>query len=210
MVSLVQTPARTYDRVIQQCVEPVAPDRGEARVHYINKLIELLPRGAAVLETGCGWGLPMTARLAQHFTVTGVDDTAENIEMARRFVPNARLIHTDLERLMLPAASFDAVVALSLLTRLPDDELTAALHAIARWLRPGGLFVAALRSQSAERQIEANWLGEPFALRFFDGAARQHLVEQAGLWIIDVEAETTAAAGQPFPYLWVMARKGRL
>jgi trans-aconitate methyltransferase len=58
-------------------------------------LLERLPSGADLLDLGCGAGLPTTARLAQRFTVTGVDISPRQIERARINVPDATFINAD-------------------------------------------------------------------------------------------------------------------
>ena len=60
---------RGYDR----CAAAYAEARkGEAHPE-LNLLSERLADGAAVLDIGCGAGVPVTRSLARSFTVTGVD-----------------------------------------------------------------------------------------------------------------------------------------
>jgi cyclopropane fatty-acyl-phospholipid synthase-like methyltransferase len=57
------------------------------------KLLELLPARARVLDLGCGSGIPATRALvdAGH-AVVGVDVSREQVERARRNVPEAEIV----------------------------------------------------------------------------------------------------------------------
>src|SRR6202020_2860717 len=69
-------------------------------------------------------------------TLIGVDLVPEGLLKAHVLVPRARLLHADVCRLPLAAASVDAIVSANLLEHVPDDVL--ALHEAARIVRPGG------------------------------------------------------------------------
>jgi SAM-dependent methyltransferase len=102
-------------------------------------------RGADVLDLACGQGIAARA-LARGgaATVTGVDVTAEMIEAARRYESaeplGIRYLIDDAQALTtLHAGSFDLVTCQLGLMDIPD--MTAALTAAARVLRPGGSLV---------------------------------------------------------------------
>src|SRR5947209_4782708 len=125
--------ARGYDRIAERYAgwardevdDPVAPV-------YLGPLIDRLPPGAAVLDLGCGGGQRL-GQLAQHFTVTGVDISREQVRRAQQAVPKARVLLGDMTRLVFPPSSFDAVTAFYALTHLPHGEFPALLVRIARW-----------------------------------------------------------------------------
>src|SRR5436190_21233252 len=79
----------------------------------LEELARKLPAGAAVLDLGCGAGVPVTRFLAEKgFAVTGVDISARQLELAREQVPNANVtfIKVDMTALDFPPQTFDAVV----------------------------------------------------------------------------------------------------
>jgi ubiquinone/menaquinone biosynthesis C-methylase UbiE len=78
-------------------------------VLLLQELVSRLPRGAKVLDAGCGAGVPVTKILSQLFDITGVDFAQAQIEMARQLVPNATFFCHDIVDLDLPDSSFDAV-----------------------------------------------------------------------------------------------------
>src|SRR5690348_1787636 len=106
-----QIVAQGFDIIAECYVEWSRHTRVEERERYTSLIVDRLPQGAYVLDLGCGMGVPTTATLAQHFTVTGVDISAHQIELARQKVPQATFIQSDISLLDFPSHSFDAVVA---------------------------------------------------------------------------------------------------
>jgi SAM-dependent methyltransferase len=105
---------------------------------WLTALCERLPAGAAVLDLGCGNGIPVARRLAAAgHKVIGVDFSRVQLRRARRLVPAATFVQADIATLTVPAASFDAVMRLYALFHLPLEEQPQLLGRIAGWLRPG-------------------------------------------------------------------------
>jgi SAM-dependent methyltransferase len=63
-----------------------------------------------VLDVGCGAGLLTAALVQAGFEVTGIDNSAELVEIARATVPGARLIYTSVYDAEIPPC--EAIVAL--------------------------------------------------------------------------------------------------
>lgn len=114
---------------------------GGAGVDARDVVLEVLrPRGPkTLLEVGCGWG-ELAQRMAAELEcpVVAIDQSARMVELAVERGVDARV--GDVQRLDLPDAAFDAVVAAWMLYHVPD--LDTALRECARVLRPGGVFVA--------------------------------------------------------------------
>src|SRR6266545_2796778 len=136
--------AQGYDRIADRYTMWAQRVRAEERARYTQLLYETLPGSATLLELGCGAGLPTTHALAQHFRVTGVDISAQQLARAKRYVPTAHFIQADMTCLTFTRARFDAVIAFYSLMHIPRQEYTALFRAIASWVRPGGWFLATL------------------------------------------------------------------
>jgi SAM-dependent methyltransferase len=113
-----------------------AEARGEA-------LAERLPRGGTTLEIGCGTGGLLVAAARSGRSIVGIDIASRWLVVARRRLAD-RGLHVPLaaaeaERLPWPDATFDAVVADSVLEHL--DDPARALREWRRVLRPGGVLV---------------------------------------------------------------------
>jgi SAM-dependent methyltransferase len=80
---------------------------------WLALLRERVPAGGAVLDLGCGCGVPLARDLAASgYEVTGVDLSEVQVERARQLVPAASFLRADATQVRFPSSSFDAVVSL--------------------------------------------------------------------------------------------------
>ena len=177
----------------------------------LEEVVRTLPPGAAVLDLGCGAGVPVTRWLADHgFAVTGVDFTARQLELARRLVPAANLVKADMIEVDFPPGSFDAAVAFYSIIHVPRTEHPALLGKIHRWLRPGGAFLAtwALGAWEGEEEDWEGW-GAPMRWSHHGEEANLKMVREAGFEVASAEARTGKGTGDSEEtWLWVLARRG--
>jgi phosphatidylethanolamine/phosphatidyl-N-methylethanolamine N-methyltransferase len=102
---------------------------------------EVAARGGEALEVGVGTGLSLPLYHGQA-RVTGIDYSADMLAKARSRVQAERLTHVvslrrmDARSLGFADASFDTVVAMFLMSVVPDPE--QVLSEMARVCRPGG------------------------------------------------------------------------
>jgi SAM-dependent methyltransferase len=126
---------------------------------WLTDLLGRLTPGSRVVDLGCGVGLPTAATLAEAgHRVTGVDFSEVQIRRARDLVPGAEFVCADATGIDFPAGSLDAVVSFYMFIHLPLDEQPPLLARIARWLRPGGVFLATM-GHGAWTGTDENWLG---------------------------------------------------
>jgi cyclopropane fatty-acyl-phospholipid synthase-like methyltransferase len=196
-----------YDRVAKAYLSSKDAE-DPATLAALEELERELPPGAAVLDLGCGAGVPVTRWLAQRFAVTGVDLSAKQLEMARRLVPAARLLKADMTDLSFAPETFDAVVALHSIIHVPRAEHSALLGNIHRWLKPGGGFLAtwALGEWEGEESDWEGW-GAPMRWSHHDGETSLGLLRGAGFAIESAEVRPTRGARGEESWLWVLARK---
>jgi SAM-dependent methyltransferase len=125
---------------------------------WLDVLEERVDPGSSILDLGCGCGIPVARRLAQHYAVTGIDLSPVQIDRARDLVPNATFVCADMTTLRFPNESFGAITCLFALIHLPLVDQPTLLRNVAQWLRPGGLFMATVGHQ-AWTGLEKDWLG---------------------------------------------------
>jgi len=102
-------------------------------------------RGKKVLDAGCGEGRFCRMLAARGAQTTGIDPTAELIELAQKDHPCGRYVQCGAEALPFEDGSFD--LAVSYLTLIDIDDYETAIKEMARVLRPGGrLAIANLNS----------------------------------------------------------------
>jgi SAM-dependent methyltransferase len=158
--------------------------RKEGQLAAGEWLIERLRLGARVLDVGCGTGVPTARQLADAgCDVTGIDISAEILEVARREVSAAtflRLDVTDGLDLDLQRGGFDAVVAFFSLLTLPCTEIPAVLRRLYDLLAPGGYFLLSTFDTDL-RDIPIR----PGAIDY-PGAELRALVSEAGFEVLDL------------------------
>jgi 2-polyprenyl-3-methyl-5-hydroxy-6-metoxy-1,4-benzoquinol methylase len=154
---------------------------------WIAALRGRLPAGGAVLDLGCGCGVPVARSLtAEGHGVTGVDLSEVQIRRARELVPEGSFICADAVTVDLPVASFDAVVCLYALIHIPLAEQPSLLARITRWLRPGG-WLLATTGHRTWTGTEPDWLGSGAAMWWShaDTATYRSWISRAGLTVVD-------------------------
>jgi SAM-dependent methyltransferase len=182
-------------------------------VAYREAYLELidLPRAATVLDLGCGTGVVARAIAARDGftgTVTGIDlsddfiATAETFAAADGVSDRVQFAVGDAHQLDFRAASFDTVIAHTLVSHVRDP--LAVLAEAARVVRPGG-YVAVFDGdyasltfgcsdprlgEAVEPALQATIMSSPRVMREIP-----RLLPKAGLRLIATQAHVYAEAG---------------
>jgi cyclopropane fatty-acyl-phospholipid synthase-like methyltransferase len=199
-------------RIVAAGYDSVA-DRYEAlereewpRLRRLRKLLELLPEGSAVLDVGCGNGLPSLAAIAERHRATAIDVSAVQADRARRNVPAATVLHGDALEAVFPDASFDAIVSFYAVEHMPrrrHPELFARFFA---WLRPNGLLLFTIEAREAHDTV-GEWLGEPMFFSQFSPQETLELLRAAGFEVVSTDLESQLEGENEVEYAWVLARR---
>jgi SAM-dependent methyltransferase len=89
---------------------------------WLERFVGLLPRGAAVLDIGCGAGAPIASFLLDAgCRVTGIDSSPTMIELCRARHPHSQWLVADMRTLAL-GRSFQGVVAWDSFFHLARDD----------------------------------------------------------------------------------------
>lgn len=101
-----------------------------------------LPRGSAILDLGCGHGVPVSEALTDGgFSVYGVDASPKMIAAFRERFPEAHAECSGVEDSKFFNRRFDGVVAWGFLFLLPADLQAMVIAKVGRVLRSGGKFL---------------------------------------------------------------------
>jgi ubiquinone/menaquinone biosynthesis C-methylase UbiE len=164
---------RPIDSALHPFLEPSTdpeyrPFPDEGRRNFMQEFLEVpamiralaLPKGARILEVGCGRGiaLPALARVLEPIRLVGVDIDRELLGLAgARLIAtgvSAELRRADVRALPFLDCSFDLVIDFG--TCYHIAWAARALAEIARVLAPGGLFVEETRvSQLLSHPVRA-------------------------------------------------------
>ncbi len=198
-----------YDRMAGRYLATKDPEDPLA-LGALEDLASLIPSEAAVLDLGCGAGVPVTRWLADRgFAVTGVDVSAKQLELARTYVPDGTFLKADMTEVVFGPETFDAVVAFHSIIHVPRTEHPTLLESIHRWLKPGGALLATLTVADYEGRDE-NWegWGAPMVWSHYDRNANVAMLREACFEMRYAEPRTGGGTGDDTEtWLWVLARK---
>jgi SAM-dependent methyltransferase len=193
--------ARGYDRIADAYMEKFGAST--VRSSKLDELVVGMAVGATVLDLGCGAGLPVARRLTENgFVVTGVDGSEVQIKRAAANVPGGRFIHSDMMSVDFRDESFDAVCAFYSISHVPRSEHSVLFQSIARWLRPGGRFLASFGT--LEGDWSKDWLGAPMYFSHHDPDETLALLAAAGF--LSDNVERVEQDSEPTEFLWFTGR----
>ena len=137
----------------------------ELRLDYIDGRCEL--SGKMVLDVGCGGGLLCEAMTARGARVSGIDMSAEALEVARLHAQESgvEISYRQETAEALAArspASFDVVVCMEMLEHVPEPA--SVVSACAVLLRPGGTLILSTLNRNPKSYLMAI-VGAEYLLR---------------------------------------------
>jgi SAM-dependent methyltransferase len=185
--------AEAYDRVAEAWLAARQAGTRSPSARVLDAFAAPLPAGAAVLDLGCGGGVPVARDLvARGFRVTGLDASGAMIDHARRAVPQATFVRGDM-RTADPGGSFDGIVAWDSVFHVPRAEQAGLFRRLGGWLRPGGRLLISLGGSDGE--FVAEMLGEALFFAAHEPAAARAALEAAGLAIETWEVDDPSSRG---------------
>ena len=129
-----------YESVAAEFLAGRGSGRGSGvGANAVRKWARTLPRGASVIDLGCGPGLPITEILvSEGLDVFAVDAAPTLVQAFRRNLPNTRVACEAVQESRFFDRTFDAVLAWGLIFLLSAEEQRRLIARIANILRPGG------------------------------------------------------------------------
>ena len=198
--------AAGYDAMVDTWEAWKARIADDPRDEWCDELLTRLPRGARVVELGCGGGTRETRRLAERFRLTGIDLSAEQLRRARKRVPGAEFVHADVTELELPAGTVDAFASFYVLNHVPRELLAGVFARVHRALVPGGLFLTALGASDLPGWTGV-WLGERTYFSGFKPTTNRRLLADAGFELLRDELVTIREPEGDATFHWVLATR---
>lgn len=168
---------------------------------WLDRFLLGVPKGAPVLDLGCGAGEPIARYLHDHgHPITGVDGSEAMIALCRTRFPRERWIAADMRRVALDTM-FGGIVAWDSLFHLPADDQLALIERLAPWLSPGG---ALLFNTGPARGIAMGCqFGEEIHHASADPPEYRAVFARAGLFELTYRPEDAATGGRS---VWLVRR----
>ncbi len=105
----------------------------------LRRFVEMLPRGARVLDYGCGIGRELAWMRRQGCVVEGLDGTPEFVRAARRQCPGVAVRLARFETVRMARGRYDGIWCNAALMHVPPAELRRQLRRLRQALRPAGV-----------------------------------------------------------------------
>ncbi len=195
-----------YDAMIDTWESWKGRITNDPRAEWCGELLTRLPKGAGVVELGCGGGTPETALLAERFRLTGVDLSEAQLSRARERVPGAEFVRTDFTEAGFEPGSVDAVAAFYSFNHVPRDLLAPLYARIHSWLVPGGLFLTALGTGDSDGWV-GEWLGVQMYFSSFPPETNSRMLAETGFELLRDEVVTITEPEGDGTFQWVLTRR---
>ena len=119
---------------------------------------QMLPKGAKILDAGCGSGRDTQFFINQGFRVVAIDASLKMVN-ATKEMTGADCRHMSFENLNLEE-TFDAIWACASLLHVRREKLTAVLDKFANILLPSGLLYASFKLGTEERLVGMRYFND--------------------------------------------------
>ena len=193
--------------------------RGQSYVdrvlEYVDKILDSLVSGTKVLDLGCGTGNPIARYIAQRgYRVIGVDQSEKMLEIARRVVPDAEFIHSDMIEIEF-ADKFGAAVAWDSIFHVERKYHSAIYRKLANCLEPGGRLLLSVGGSDVDSSeaspsddlgtegFTSEMFGHTFFYSGYEPKVARKLLEAEGFEIELWEVDDPSSRG----HIAVVARK---
>jgi len=183
--------ARTLE-IYQRNVDAYLAQWGTRRYRVpplLSELTRALPRGARVLDLGCGPAQDTRHLASRGFQAVGLDAVFAFLAWARHNDRTTHLVCGDMRHPPFRAGSFDATWAAASLIHLQRRTLRQALDELRVIVTPGGRLAATFVHGATSGVLPRGWLPGRYVSRWTK-AALTTVVKRAG-W--EVEALTTVS-----------------
>jgi cyclopropane fatty-acyl-phospholipid synthase-like methyltransferase len=179
---------RTYDKIAETYAATREAFNNDG---YLEKFASLLPQGASVLDLGCGSGVPIDSFLVGNgFSVTGLDISEKQIELAKQKVPRATYLVKDMSDLQLSEYHVDAIISFYAIFHVPRETHGDLLKKLNSFLKPNGLLLVTMASTEWEG-LENDFHGEPMFESHYGPEKNVELIRAAGFAVLSNEIDTT-------------------
>jgi ubiquinone/menaquinone biosynthesis C-methylase UbiE len=157
----------------------------------INKFSSLLPKGARVLDEGCGSGRDSEALYKKGFDVVGLDASRKVVEFAKSKFPKISFVKGDIRDLPFTGESFHGVWSHAVLLHMETPrDVKKSLSEAYRVLKHNGvlhLFTKMYLGGKKTEVLKSYFFKEPRYFRYFKIEELSNLIIGAGFSNLEIE-----------------------
>ncbi|MGC9400130.1 MAG: class I SAM-dependent methyltransferase [Anaerolineae bacterium] len=169
---------RTYDRIAARyAARDVYPMTQE-----LTAFLAHVPQGGRIVDVGCGSGVYARMMITRGYRVLALDLSGGMLVQARAQGLRV-LVHADMRRLPLAAASVEGCFLSASLLHLPRSEAPRALHEVRRVLRRDGVAYISVKAGDGDAWVSTPEGGVRYFV-YYRPAALDRLLQTAGFTIL--------------------------
>lgn len=170
---------------------------------WLDRFCDRLPVGAAVLDIGCGSGLPIARELIRRgFDVTGVDGTPTMLALFRRNLPDASAHLVDM-RLLALGRRFAGLLAWDSFFHLSPEDQRAMFSRFEAHAAPRAVLM--FTSGDSEGRAIGELEGDPLYHGSLGPEEYRFLLDAIGFEVIDHVVKDPTCG---FRTVWLAQRRG--
>lgn len=194
------------EKLVEQGYDRIAKKYHAMRRQFRHKkelaeFMLLLPKGANILDAGCGAGVPVAKALAKHgFKVTGIDISAQMLALARKNVPAGKFLKKDMARLDFKDNSFDGIVSFYAIIHVPRGKHSKIFLGFHRLLKKNGVMFVCMGPDEWEATEE--YKGTQMFWSHYAPKKSLQIIKDSGFEIIS--GRLLKRGGET--HYWVLAR----
>lgn len=174
----------TPSEIYQRHADAWSRDRGERLVEkvWLDRFLALLPREAAVLDLGCGSGVPVARYLIERgCRVTGVDAASAMIAMCADWFPEQEWHVADMRTLAL-SCTFDGIISWDSFFHLSQADQRRMFPIFKRYAASGAALMFTSGPSAGEQM--GTLRGEPLYHASLDSAEYRQLLDENGFDVV--------------------------
>ncbi len=174
-----------------------------------QKFIARLPRGAKIIDIGCGPGRDAKVFSSFGFEVTGVDFSAKMIELARQNASCCSFHVMDIEKLAFASESFHGVWANCALLHVPKQNIPSVLDKMRIILKSKGVLYLSVKQSHIDESFGADdrYGGLEKYWSFYEPGELVELLSKAKFQVVDVEIANKRSDYHTHPIIKIFAEK---
>ncbi|WP_316839354.1 class I SAM-dependent methyltransferase [Pedobacter gandavensis] len=116
-------------------------DQGLIEKPYLDQLMDRIGPTGSILDLGCGTGMPMMSYLLERgMTTTGVEGSSRMLDIAKKNLPQAEYIQSDMRQLSMDR-KFDAIISWNSFFHLPIEDQPGMFRIFKDHLNPNGILL---------------------------------------------------------------------
>lgn len=158
---------------------------------YLEEYVSHLEPGDAILDVGCGAGIPVDDYLVKKgFGVTGIDISDKQIDVARHNVPQALFEVKDMTTFRDYEYCVNGIVSFYAIFHTPREQHANLFKKFATFMPKGGILFVTMGAGD-NPGAEEEFHSVPLFYSFYPPEKNVQLIESAGFTIINNEIDAS-------------------